>query len=418
MSEEVVTDSWFSRISNSIKGIFFGFLLVIGSIVLLAWNEKRCVDRYNTIDFAKNNYVSTVADSVETDKEGKLVHFNGSAKTSDVLTDSEFGVSVDNSFSLTRKVEMYQWQQEQHSHKKKNAGGSTTTTYTYTYKKVWSSEPIDSNGFKEAGHDNPAVFPFKSNKVFAENVTLGAHRIPSEKISGLGSAVEVELDAEKIVKPISAVVKGNTILFNVLKEEKAKLINTNVEQTSDVNMAQFMPSEAAPTIGDIRITFTKNPVGDVTVLAQQAGNSIKAFKTQSGDFYEVRNGLMSPEDVFKATEEENLFLTWFLRGLGFILMALGFGTIFRPLSVLADVLPLLGDIAETGIFIISVLISAVLSLATIAISWLICRPVLAVTLFVLIGAGIVGIVSLISKAKSAKTARNRESASEAVFSAD
>ena len=418
MSEEVVTDSWFSRISNSIKGIFFGFLLVIGSIVLLAWNEKRCVDRYNTIDFAKNNYVSTVADSVETDKEGKLVHFNGSAKTSDVLTDSEFGVSVDNSFSLTRKVEMYQWQQEQHSHKKKNAGGSTTTTYTYTYKKVWSSEPIDSNGFKEAGHDNPAVFPFKSNKVFAENVTLGAHRIPSEKISGLGSAVEVELDAEKIVKPISAVVKGNTILFNVLKEEKAKLINTNVEQTSDVNMAQFMPSEAAPAIGDIRITFTKNPVGDVTVLAQQAGNSIKAFKTQSGDFYEVRNGLMSPEDVFKATEEENLFLTWFLRGLGFILMALGFGTIFRPLSVLADVLPLLGDIAETGIFIISVLISAVLSLATIAISWLICRPVLAVTLFVLIGAGIVGIVSLISKAKSAKTARNRESASEAVFSAD
>ena len=70
---------------------------------------------------------------------------------------------------------------------------------------------------------------------------------------------------------------------------------------------------------------------------------------------------MTAAEVFKAAEDENAMLTWILRGLGFLMIWGGFGAIFKPISVLADVIPLFGDIAESGISIISGLLAAVLS---------------------------------------------------------
>ena len=39
----VTSRGWFSRIGNSIVGVLFGILLLIGGIVLLTWNESRAV---------------------------------------------------------------------------------------------------------------------------------------------------------------------------------------------------------------------------------------------------------------------------------------------------------------------------------------------------------------------------------------
>ncbi len=85
-------------------------------------------------------------------------------------------------------------------------------------------------------------------------------------------------------------------------------------------------------------------------------------------------------------------------------MTSAFGMIFKPISVLADVLPILGDIAESGISIISGLISFVLSMFIIAVAWLYYRPWLGITLLILMGAAIFGIITLISKARAAKKA--------------
>ncbi len=440
---ETTSEGWFSRLGGAIKGVFGGIILIIIAIIMLGWNEKRSVDRYNTIDYAKNNFVETAADKVDSSTEGKLVHFNGMTATNDILTDKDFGVTVNNSLSLNRDVEMYQWKEVEHKQTKKNAGGSTSTTTTYTYEKGWSSSLINSSSFKEAGHDNPSVMPYKAEDTIAENVTLGAHKIPANKASHLGSAEAVALEADKVTAPVSATIKGNTILYNLFKEEKAQqakkafdangtAVNnavatpvvanasdtttattaTPVTNTGVFNIAEFQASEAAPQIGDIRITFKKHPVCNATVVAEQSGETIKGHKTPSGEFYEVRTGLMTAEEVFKKAEEENALMTWILRGLGFLMIWGGFGAIFKPISVLADVIPLFGDIAESGISIISGLLAAVLSCGVIAIAWLFCRPLIGILLLVVMGAAIFGIITLIAKVRAAKKAPAAEPAPE------
>lgn len=429
--EETTEQGWFSRLGDAVKGVVVGIIMIPLCMYLLWWNEGRSVRRYATIGEARSNCIETDANKIDNTNEGKLVHFNGMTATKDILTDKEFSVTVDNSLSLNRKVEMYQWIQEEHTRTEKKAGGKTVKHTTYTYRKDWSSSAINSGNFKESGHDNPGPLPYQANDEIAENVTLGAHKIPGKDASHLGSAVAVQLDSNKVTAPVSAIISGNKIIFNVFKEGKAKQAKQQFEvslesvtqsvETGDANVAsstvtnnsasakfnvfQYQPNEGAPEIGDVRITFTNHPVCEATVIAVQKDGSIKPFETKNGNFYEVRTGLKTAEEVFKATEDENALLTWFLRGLGLFLMAVGFGLIFKPISVFADVIPLFGDIAESGISIISGLLALVISATVIAIAWLFYRPLLACCLLLVMAAGIFGITKLILAARAAKKAK-------------
>ena len=149
---EVSSRSWFSRIGDSIKGIFFGFLLILGAIVLLWWNEGRAIRRIKTLREGLQAVIPVSADSVDSANAGKLVQMSGLATTTETLADYEFGVSA-NALKLERDAEMYQWVETEKTHTQKNLGGGTTTTKTYDYQQGWRSGRIDSNHFKHPeGH--------------------------------------------------------------------------------------------------------------------------------------------------------------------------------------------------------------------------------------------------------------------------
>ena len=93
-------------------------------------------------------------------------------------------------------------------------------------------------------------------------------------------------------------------------------------------------------------------------------------------------------------------MTWLFRLAGFLAMYIGLGMVLKPLSVLADVLPILGDIVGIGTSIVSGLIAFVCSLVTIAIAWVLYRPVLGIALLVLAALG----VALLVVARKAKVA--------------
>ena len=78
--------------------------------------------------------------------------------------------------------------------------------------------------------------------------------------------------------------------------------------------------------------------------------------------------------------EENVVRTWLFRGLGFLLMAFGIGLVFNPLAVLADVIPFLGDMLRMGTGLFAAVTAAALSLLTIAVAWLVYRPLLGIGL--------------------------------------
>lgn len=116
---EVTNQSWFSRIGGAIKGIIFGFILFIIAFPLLFWNEGRAVKTYKSLKEGSGAVISVLADQVDPNNEGKLVHLSGRASTEETLTDPVFGVS-ENALRLRRKVEMYQWQEHSESETKKN----------------------------------------------------------------------------------------------------------------------------------------------------------------------------------------------------------------------------------------------------------------------------------------------------------
>jgi len=75
--------------------------------------------------------------------------------------------------------------------------------------------------------------------------------------------------------------------------------------------------------------------------------------------------------------------------------------IFKPLSVVADVVPFIGSIVGMGTGIVAFALSAPLSLVTIAVAWIFYRPILGVALLV-VGIGV--FVSIFVMAKKRKQA--------------
>ena len=103
--------------------------------------------------------------------------------------------------------------------------------------------------------------------------------------------------------------------------------------------------------------------------------------SRGGEILELEIGTFSADEMFSKAEASNRMLTWILRLVGFILMFVGFLLVLRPLSVVADVIPFLGNIVGAGAAIIAFLLAGTLSLITIGVAWIVYRPVLAVALF-------------------------------------
>jgi hypothetical protein len=111
---ETTSTSWLSRIGQSVAGVLFGIVLILGSAVLLFWNEGRAVQTARSLTEGQGVVVDADAARVDPENAGKLVHVSGDLKTTAPLNDPEFGVSA-KAARLVRTVEMYQWKEDSHS---------------------------------------------------------------------------------------------------------------------------------------------------------------------------------------------------------------------------------------------------------------------------------------------------------------
>src|SRR5208337_768512 len=121
---ESTSQSWGSRLMESIKGVLVGLVLFIAAFPVLWMNEGCAVKNAKGLDEGEKKVMSVKADAVvDTANNGKLIHLSGMATTDELQTDKNFGISQ-KGIKLIRKVEMYQWKEESHSEKKKKIGGS------------------------------------------------------------------------------------------------------------------------------------------------------------------------------------------------------------------------------------------------------------------------------------------------------
>lgn len=373
----VTRQSWFSRLGGAFRGIAVGVVLVLFAFGFLFWNEGRAVRRYKALKEGAGAVVSVSADRIDPVREGALVHFSGLATTDEMLADPEFGIYV-NAIHLEREVEMYQWRENETSETKKKVGGGTETTTTYSYTQTWSSRAIASSGFQlPSGHENPGSMPYEARKVSAQEVKVGAFQLSPGLIAGIRGAQPLSVDS------LSGL--PGSLRWRAKLHGGGLYVGRN---------------PAAPEIGDLRITFQVVKPAVVSVVAQQAADRVQPYHTRSGGSVELlASGSVGADAMFEAAQHANRVTTWIFRVFGFLVMMWGLRKIFRPLSVLADVLPALGNLAETGIGAFSFFLAGFLSLVTIAVAWLFYRPLLALLLLILAGGAVVGVVLLVRKAR-------------------
>ena len=380
---ETTTTSYGQRLAGSAKGMIGGLLVFIIGTGLLWWNEGRTVRTAKAIGDAAS-HVESVADvsKVDASLNGKLIHASAFADTKDTLTDDMFGVR-EQAIKLDRKVEYYQWVEHSQTKKRDKVGGGEETITTYTYEQKWVDKPVNSAEFKDPQYQsaNKVLSEVEEREELAQHVTFGAYTLPESLVGSISGSEPVEV----------RMTEEQRFTWNERLHMLRPKVNTETSLVhTSANTVYLGLSPNSPQIGDVRVTFTKVPPADISLIAQVDGSTFKAYKAKNGQsFSRVQMGTVGADEMIEQARSENNMLTWVLRLVGVLLIVIGLKGMFGLLPMLFKVLPFLGSIVDAGVGLVSWIFGLAWSLIIIAIAWLVFRPIIGISLLVLAIAGIV-----------------------------
>jgi hypothetical protein len=358
---EVSQQGFFSRLKGAIGGVVIGLGLLVGAFPLQFWNEGRAVTQTKTLEQGESAVRSVPNTVVDAANEGQLVHVSGNVTASQNVVDEEFGIDLP-ALALRRKVEMYQWKEETEKKERKKLGGGTETETIYSYERTWDDDEIDSSDFRHPeGHANPGAFPVKDRTIAAPEGKLGAYTLGNDVLEAIDEWKSYDVPAD------------TTVAIADFRRAGDGFYRGN--------------DPGSPDIGDVRVRFETVPEGEYTFIAQQQGNGLAPWVAPAGNsLLLIGVGSKPAPEMFATAHRQNTMITWALRGAGFMMMWIGLGLMLRPFTVLADVVPMIGSIVGIGIGFFSGVLAFAFSLGTIAIAWIVYRPVLGVGLLVVAGA--------------------------------
>lgn len=368
---ETTRTGYGSRLKGAFGGVLVGLAFGFGSVVLMWWNEGRAVRETRSLEEGAAAMVEADHARVDPALDGKLVHVAGRVEPPGEIVDHDFGLTL-TALGLDRQVEMYQWREERTTREEKKAGGATETVTEYRYERGWDDDLIDSSDFRHPeGHANPDAFPVTAQRVLAEQATFGARTLDEDMVRRLDGWQDYMPDD---VEPPEGFQRHDGGLY-------------------------LGDDPASPRIGDVRVRFRLLPAADYSFVARQSGEGLAPYPTRAGnEVLLVESGIVPAEQMFAAAHRSNTIITWVLRAVGFIACFIGFGLVLRPLSVLFDVVPLLGNLAERGIGLVAGLLAALVSLSTVALAWVFYRPLVGGTLIAL---AVVTVVLLLRRRSAA-----------------
>lgn len=390
-------------------GVLIGFVLIIGCVAALAWNEGRAVKTERGLKEGAAAVIDVQATPISADNEQKLVHVSGPVVVTDPLEDSEFGVTA-TGVHLARKVEMYQWRETSKEEKRTKLGGGEETVTTYTYAKAWSGSAEDSSEFAEPnGHQNPE-FAIEGADILAQDATLGDFQLDEDVVGQIGGAAPLRLTQDNLNAVKAAVGQGGhyvSIARNTILLSAERPRSTDVDDADDAEPLSEATTTTStnPSIGDVRISYELTPARVISVVARQNDDGFLPYSARNGEeFLLVADGALPAADMFKGAQDENRIMTWIIRVIGLVLLITGFGLILAPLGVLADVLPLAGTVVRMGTGLIALVLGLIVGVITIALAWFAFRPLLSVGLLVVGGLIAFGVYRLARSRNAAKLA--------------
>lgn len=428
--------SWFSRIGGAFAGVLIGFILIIGCIGGLFWNEGRAIKTEKGLTEGAAVVIEIQPGEVVAANDQKLVHVSGPTVVTAPLEDSDFGVTA-TGLHLARKVEMYQWKEASKSESRTKLGGGEETVTTYTYTREWVSSANDSSQFAEPnGHQNPE-FDIQATDILAQDATLGAFRLEDNVVGQIGGGAALRLTPANLDTIEAAVgdtgkyvsISQNRIMLTERRPtvvapaattdeeapapetsaDEATPDETTTDETAEVaadetstTTSQTQTVTPAATIGDVRVSYDLTPAGPISVVARQNGDGFLPYHAKNGEeFLLVDNGDKPASDMFKGAQDANQIMTWIIRVVGLVLLIAGFGMLMAPLGVLADVLPLAGTIVRMGTGLIAFACGMLIGTVTIALAWIVFRPLIGIAILI-IGGGIAFAAYRLARGKGKK----------------
>lgn len=373
--------SWLGRVGSSAMGTVIGLILVLATIVGLFWNEGRAVKTARALAEGAGAVITVDNNSVDPANEGKLVHMYGPVVAKGALEDALVAVKADGAVALNRKVEMLQWKETDRTETEKSLSGTETTKHTYTYSKEWSTSRINSGSFKESGHDNPE-FPIQNESFTVPTIDVGAFEVAGANVSYYGSKRPIQPDSASEQK---------------LKQTLGTL--SPVSRVGDVLVVGNNPQ--APSVGDLRVSFSRTDLKDVSVAGLQRGKLITDWTASNGNtVFLAQAGNASSQELFADAISLNNIMTWVIRAVALFVMFVGFCLMLSIFSAIADIIPFVGSIVSAGTMLLALAMTFLVGTLTIAAGWMFYRPLLALAL-VAIGALVFFAIAKLGKSRAA-----------------
>lgn len=398
--EERKTKSWGSKLSDGLKSILIGLILIVAATAVLFWNEGRAVKTADCINEAQSVYV-TLPDinTLNTELDGNLVYAQGNAQTETVLEDGRFNIQK-NALSLRYSAEYYQWVETKTEREEKNIGGSSEVITTYDYDARWVREPVDSTKFKQADtYRNSVLMKINTDTIYATDVNLGAYRLPDFLYKGIKASEPLAIEEfdEETYAHYGQVLQSNiaALTTDQALQQHATTGELDILTPTDVgrefvhvnNDSIYIGRDSLnPRIGDVRINTSYTPASTpIAMVALLNGNSFAKFVGKAcKDGYEyssLYDGQKTAAEIFESNRQENALLKWGLRFAGLLMLFFAFSMLFKLGEALLDVLPFLGNAFRYAGNLLAALLALAWALVVIGIGWLYYRPIHSIILF-------------------------------------
>jgi hypothetical protein len=354
---EVETVGYFTRLKNSIFGIFLGIVLFVASFGVLYWNEGR-------VDLSKvaQTSVEIPGTGAPGADIGSFVSLSGTLNTSETIGDNPF-LAPGDYVALERTSEMYAWREDSSTSTTKNVGGSETKTTTYSYTKVWTESPENSSSFRESSsHQNPTK-GIESQSFRVNQAQIGDYQLDMQSLK-FPVKTEVNLSPSNILPAYHASQVGNYLFMGTGKLD-------------------------APQIGDLRLSYRSlnNNVQATVFGTLVAQNKLIPYKGQRNvTFYRLFTE--TRDQAIASLKTEHKIITLVLRVVGFLMMWSGLNLMIEPLGVLLDFIPFLGNLSRTASGFVTFIVAGILSGITIVVAIILHNPIM---LFLAAGLGGFGV---------------------------
>lgn len=339
---------FFERLSNSFGSIIAGLVMIPLACWGLFWNEGRAVKTARALTEGQGIVQAIGTEKVDPALHGKLIHVSGPVTSAGGVADPVFGVKT-SGLKLIRHVEQYQWVE-------KESGSGQDRKFTYS--REWSDRPIDSSRFKfPQGHQNPGAFNWKSEGFAARDARINAYPLGSA-VQNLSDSTDYRVEAASL--------------------ETAR--KAHVWQVHLYNGGFYVGlNPANPMVGHYRITYRLVPEGKASFVGKQTPDGIEAYRAKNGrEFLLAQTGTKTTDEMFEKAQDDNATLTWILRGVGLLVLFIGFSALFAPVSLLASYVPILGSLVSGAVGLVAAAATAIVGPGVIAIAWFAYRPLVSI----------------------------------------